>query len=171
MRGGRIASGIRLAVLALFLGSTLGVQCGGGEAQTWVALIPRASTVGTFAPLEVDVVVSTPTPVQAFELGLQWDPQMLQAVNAAPHPGFDDDGALFVSPRFDLVAGTLERVADLRHGGPGAEGRFTIATLEFLSLGVAGSTTIELATGRLADADGGEPATLNLVPVTITIEP
>lgn len=171
MRGARAAIGIRLAVLALALGTTLGVECGGGEAQTWLALIPEAGTVGFSSPFEVAVIVSSPTPVQAFELGLQWDPQMLVAVNAAPHPGFDDDGALFVSPRFDLDAGTLERVVDLRHGGPGVSGRFRIATLEFRSLGVPGSTSIELTTGRVADSVGAEPATLSLAPATITIQP
>lgn len=169
MRG--LVARLRLALLALALGSGLGLRCGGGEGQTWVALIPDASTIGTFAPFRLDVVVNSPAPIYAFELGLQWDPERVYPVNVAPHPDFDDDGAFFTSPQFDLMAGTLDRVVDLRHGGAGANGSFKIATLQFLSLGSPGSTSIRLTSGGLAKADGSEPLVVNVVPVTITIEP
>jgi len=170
MRAGR-ATTTRLAFLALALRGLLGADCGGGESKTWVALVPDVNTVGTFSLFTVDVAVTSPKPVQAFELGLQWDPEMVLPVDVAPHPDFDDDGAFFTSPHFDLMAGTLDRVVDLRHGGPGAEGNFRIATLQFLALGHPGSTIIGPTGGGLARADGSEPSAVNVVPVTITIEP
>jgi hypothetical protein len=171
MRGGRAASGIRLAVLVLALGSTLGLQCGGGEQQTWVRLLPDASTVKTFSPLVVEVLVSSPTPIQAFDLGLRWDPAMLSAIHVLPHPDFDDDGAFFANPDWDPAAGRLERVVDLRHGGEGAGGSFRVATVWFMSGDGAGSTSIEPTSRGLSDAYGAEPAPVNLLPITITIEP
>ncbi len=86
-------------------------------------LLPDASQVGTYSLVTVEVLVSSPVPIQAFDLALQWDPEMILAYDAAPHPEFDDDGAFFTSPRLDFSAGTLDRVVDLRHGGEGAAGR------------------------------------------------
>jgi hypothetical protein len=168
---GRPATAIRLAILALALGGLLGAECGGGEEQTWVALVPEASSVATYTLFTVDLQVTSPTPVQAFEMELQWDPQRLFPTNVLPHPDFDDDGAFFIHPRYDLMAGKLDRVVDLRHGAPGAEGSFRVATVEFLSLGVAGPTTIGVVSGGVASAGGTEPATTAAVPLTITIEP
>jgi hypothetical protein len=158
-------------MLALTLAGLLGPQCDGGQQRTWVALVPSASTVKTFSPLVVDVLVSSPTPIQAFDLGLRWDPAMLSAIDVLPHPEFDDDGALFTSPSWNAAAGTVDRVVDLQHGGEGAVGSFKVATLWFTSLGTAGSTSIQPSSRGLADGDGVEPPLLNLVPVTITIEP
>jgi hypothetical protein len=170
MRGGLVAR-IRLAILVLALGSALGLQCDGGEEQTWVALVPDTNRVGTYSLFTVDVLVTSLTPIQAFDLSLQWDPEMLFPTDVAPHPEFDDDGAFFISPRFDFVAGKLDRVVDLRHGGEGTEGRFKIATIQFLSLDNAGSTPIGLTSGGLAAPDGSQPSVTNIMPVTITIEP
>jgi len=170
MRGGR-ATTFRLVVLALALRGLLGANCGGGESRTWVALVPDASSVEAYSLFTVEILVTSPTPIQAFELGLQWDPEMLEPVNVAPHPDFDDDGAFFTSPQYDLTAGTLDRLVDLRHGGEGAEGSFNIATVEFLSLGAPGATSIGLTSGGLADGNGNEPSLTSVVPVTITIEP
>ena len=170
MRPGR-ATAIRLVVLAFALRGLLGADCNGGEEQDWVALVPELSSVATYSRFTVDVQVTSPTPVQAFEMGLQWDPQMLLPMNVVPHPDFDDDGAFFVNPRFDLLGGRLDRVVDLRHGGAGAEGSFKIATVEFLSLGATGPATIAVTSGGMAGADGIEPTVTNVVPVTITIEP
>jgi hypothetical protein len=169
MRGG-LAAGIRLALLALTLGGGLGFQCGGGGDQTFAALLPEASTVGTFTQFTVEVLVSSPTPVQAFELGIRWDPEMLLPLGVDPHPEFDDDGVFFTTPHFHLVAGTLDRVVDVRHGGAGADGSFSVASLEFLSLDNPGPTDIELVSGGLADASGVE-IPVSIVPVTITIAP
>jgi len=162
---------VRLAVLVLTLAGLLGPQCGGGQQPTWVALVPSASTVKTFSPLEVDVLVSSPTPIQAFDLGLQWDPAMLSAIHVLPHPEFDDDGAFFANPDWDPAAGRLERVVDLQHGGEGAVGSFKVATVWFMSGDSAGSTTIHPTSRGLGDGDGVQPPLLSLAPVTITIEP
>jgi len=108
---------IRLAILVLALGSLLGAPCNGTRQRTWVTLVPNASTVGTFSPLVLDILVSSPTPIQAFELGLRWDPEMFSAFAVFPHPEFDDDGAFFTSPSWNHSAGRLDRVVDLRHGG------------------------------------------------------
>jgi hypothetical protein len=40
-----------------------------------------------------------------------------------------------------------------------------------MSRGSAGSTSIELTSGGLADGNGAEPSVTKVVPVTITIEP
>ena len=169
MRGGP-ASWIRLACLALALGGLLGAPCNPGEKKTRVTVVPSASSVGTFSPLTVDILVDSPTPIQAFELGLRWDPKMLSAFFVFPHPEFDDDGAFFTSPYWNHQAGRLDRVVDLRHGGAGAEGSFKVATLWFMSRGSAGSTSIAPTSGELADGDGNEPQ-VSIAPVTITIEP
>ena len=160
---------IRIALLVLALG-LLGAECGEVEGQTWMALIPAASSMETFSALMVDVVVSSPTPIQAFELSFQWDPEMISAFSVFPHPEFSDDGKFFTNPSWNLQAGRLDRVVDLRHGGEGAEGSFKIATLWFMSRGSAGSTSIAPTSGGLADGDGNEPR-VSIAPVTITIEP
>jgi hypothetical protein len=170
MRSARVTA-VRLAILALALGGLLGAECGGGEQQTWVALVADANSVEVFSPLTVDVQISSPEPIQAFELGLKWDPAMLSGFAVFPHPEFDDDGGFFTSPSWDFPAGRLDRVVDLRHGGEGAEGNFKVATLWLMSRGSAGSTSIELTSGGLADGNGAEPSVTKVVPVTITIEP
>ena len=169
MRGGPSVRA-QLAVLVLAVGGLLGAPCGGGQQQTWVTLLPSASTVGTFSPLVVDILVSSPTPIQAFELGLRWDPEMLSTIAVLPHPEFDDDGVFFTDPHWNHSAGRLERVVDLRHGGEGAEGSFKVATLWIMSQGTAGSTSIEPTSGGLADGNGIDPP-VGVVPLTITIEP
>jgi hypothetical protein len=118
----------------------------------------------------VEILVNAGVPVQAFEVALRWDPEMLQATSVAPHPDFDDDGALFTTPRIDLAAGTVDRIADLRHGEPGAEGIFKIATVYFTTLSETGSTSIELTEAGLARSDGSEPP-LNFLSLPITILP
>ena len=143
MRGGPAVK-VRLAVLLLALGCLLGAPCHGGEQKTWVALMADAETVGTFSPLVVHILVSSPTPIQAFELGLRWDPSMIYAMNVAPHPEFDDDGVLFTNPLWDLVAGRLDRIVDLRHGGEGAQGTFRVATVQFLALFTKSRTSLSL---------------------------
>ena len=169
MRGDSLAR-IRLAFLTLAVGGLLGGQCdpGGGTQTTWI--VPRAytSSIGTYSPLMVEIAVDSPTPIQAFELGLRWDPEMLRGTYAFPHPDFDDDGAFFSSPRFE--AGKLEGVVDLRHGGEGAAGTFGLAVVRFFSRGEAGSTSIEVTGAGLADGNGNEPQ-VKVLPLTITIEP
>jgi hypothetical protein len=166
---GALAARIRLALLLLALGTTLGPQCGGGDGQTFVALIPEASSVGSYSLFNVEVRVSSPTPVQAYELGLKWDPAMLFLVEASPHPEFDDDGAFFTIPSLNMSAGTIEQVVDLQRGGEGAEGTFNVATAQFLSLNSPGPTEIGLISGGLADGSGNEiPVTV--APITIVIE-
>jgi hypothetical protein len=162
---------IRFIILAFALRGLLGAECGGDEAPTWVALVPEVGSVATYSVFTVDVQVTSATPVQAFEMGIQWDPQMLLPRSVLPHPDFDDDGSFFIDPRFDLMGGKLDRVVDLRHGGSGAEGSFKIATVEFLSLGVAGPTTIGVTSGGMAGPDGVAPCVTHVVPVTIEIEP
>lgn len=169
MRGGP-AVRLQLAVLVLTVGGLLGAPCDGGQSRTWVTVLPDAGTVGTFSPLVVEILVSSPTPIQAFDLGLRWDPEMLSAFAVFPHPEFDDDGAFFTSPSWNHPAGRLDRVVDLRHGGEGAEGDFKVATLWFMSKDSTGSTSIEPTSRGLADGDGNEPS-VSFAPVTITIEP
>jgi hypothetical protein len=163
------AARIRLALFVLVLGALLGAECDPGD-EARVVLIPDASELGQFSSMTVDVYVSSPAPIQAFDLALQWDPEMILAYSAAPHPEFDDDGALFTNPRFDFTAGTLDRVVDLRHGGVGAQGGFKIARIQFFSLGNAGPTTIQVTGNGLAQGDGNEYP-VSLTPLTITIEP
>jgi len=169
MRGGPAVK-VRLAVLLLALGCLLGAPCDGGEQKTWVALVTDAETVGTFSPLVVHILVSSPTPIQAFELGLRWDPSKIHAMNVAPHPEFDDDGVLFTNPRWDVPAGRLDRIVDLRHGGEGAQGTFRVATVQFLALGSPGSTSIQPTSRGLADGNGNETP-VSFAPLTLTIEP
>jgi hypothetical protein len=164
------AAGIRLAFLVFALGFLLGAPCDGGQQKTWVTLLPDASTVGTFSPLVVEIQVSSPTPIQAFEVGLQWDPAMLSAVAVFPHSEFDDDGGFFTSPEWNHQMGRLARVVDLRHGGAGAQGDFKVATLWFMSRGSTGNTSITPTSGGLADGSGNEPE-VKTAAVTITIEP
>jgi len=166
------AARIRLAFIALVLASQLGGICdgGGGQPKTWVTLLPDASTVGTYSPLLVEIHVSSPTPIQAFELGLRWDPAMLSAFAVFPHPEFDDDGAFFTSPDWNCQAGRLDRVVDLRHGGAGVQGDFKVATLWFMTRDNTGNTTITPTSGGLADGSGNEPV-VKTAAVTITIEP
>lgn len=168
MRGALVAR-TRLALLLLALGSTLGTQCGGGDGQTFVALIPEASSVGSYSLFTVEVRVSSPTPVQAYELGLQWDPAMLFLVETSPHPEFDDDGAFFTTPSLNMPAGTIEQVVDLQHGGEDTEGTFNVATVQFLSLNSPGATQIGLINGGLADG-GGNDIPVTVAPITIVIE-
>lgn len=168
MKGGLVAR-LRLALLLLALASTLGPQCGGGDGQTFVALIPEATSVGSYSLFTVDVRVSSAIPVQAYELGLQWDPAKLFLVETWPHSDFDDDGAFFIKPVVKMAAGTVERVVDLRRGGEGADGTFNVATAQFLSLDGPGPTMIGLISGGLADGSGNEiPVTV--APITIVIE-
>jgi hypothetical protein len=164
------AAATRLAFLALALGFLLGAPCDGGEQKTWVRLLPDATTVQTFSPLVVEIQVSSPTPIQAFELGLRWDPAMLNAFAVLPHSEFDDDGGLFTSPEWNHRTGRLDRVVDLRHGGAGAQGDFKVATLWFMSRGSTGSTSITPTSGGLADGSGNEPQ-VKTAALTITIEP
>jgi hypothetical protein len=168
MRGPAVR--LRLAILVLALGSLLGAPCDKGESKTWVGLQPDASSVATFSPLVVDILVSSPTPIQAVDLGLRWDPEMLNALTVLPHPDFDDDGVLFTEPTWNHLVGRLDRVVDLRHGGEGAEGGFAVATLWFMTRGVPGSTSIEPTVRGMADGDGDQP-TIETAPLTITIEP
>jgi hypothetical protein len=164
------AARIRLALLALLLSGVLGAQCGEGGEEAWIVLLPDATQVGTWSLVTVDVWVTSPLPIQAFELALQWDPEMIWGFRADPHPDFDDDGALFTSPRFDVAEGTLDRVVDLRHGGEGKQGSFRIATVYFLTKDSPGSTGIQATGVGLAMSGGSEPP-VNTGPLTITIEP
>ena len=105
---------LRLVVLVLALSSTLGYKCGGagsGGNPVPVALVSETSTVGVQSPLTVEIAVNADLPIQAFEVALRWDPEMLRATLVAPHSEFDDDGALFTSPHIDLAAGSRERRA------------------------------------------------------------
>jgi hypothetical protein len=161
---------IRLVLLALLLSGALGAPCGGGAGgKVWVVLLPDANQVEPWSLVTVEVWVTSPVPVQAFDLALQWDPEMIQAFMADPHPDFDDDGVLFTSPQFDLTAGTLERVVDLRHGGEGVQGSFRIATLYFYTMANPGTATIQVTGSGVASGDGNEPPATAL-PLTITIE-
>ncbi len=157
---------IRLGVLALAVGGLLGPQCNLGG--TGIAPWTQVSSIGTYSPFTVEINVLSQTPIQAFELGLRWDPEMLSGVEAFPHPGFDDDEAFFSSPRFE--AGKLDGVVDLRHGGEGAVGLFGLAIVHFVSRGNVGSTSIELTGVGLAEGNGSKPQ-LIVSPLTITIEP
>jgi hypothetical protein len=169
---GVLAARTRLALLILALGLLLGAPCdgGGGQQKTRVKLVPSATTVGTYSALVVEIQVSSPTPIQAFELGLHWDPQMLNAVAVFPHSEFSDDGAFFINPHWNHPAGRLERVVDLKHGGTGATGTFKVATLWFTSRGSTGSTSLQPTSGGLADGSGNEPQ-VTVTPLTITIAP
>jgi hypothetical protein len=166
MRG--LSARIRLALLALLLSGALGSQCGGGGEKVWVVLLPDANQVARWSLVTVEVWVTSPVPIQAFDMALQWDPEMIQVFSAEPHPDFDDDGVLFTSPQFDFAAGTLERVVDLRHGGEGAQGSFRIATLYFYTMANAGSATLQVTGSGVARGDGSEPP-VSAPPLTITI--
>jgi hypothetical protein len=167
----RSTAAIRLVILAFALRGLLGAECGEVQGPTWVVLVPDVSTVGTLTPFTVEVVVTSPTPIQAYEVGLQWDPDMVYPMDVVPHADFDDDGALFLTPRFDPMAGTLDRIVDLRHGGAGAEGTFHILSVDFISLYETGSTLIAVVDGGMASPDGIAAEVTGVAPLTITIEP
>ena len=64
--------------------------------------------------LQVDVLVSTGVPLQAVDLTLEWNTDVLEQVSTAPGT-FDDDGQFFGSVDVDPVSGRA-RFADLRTG-------------------------------------------------------
>ena len=70
--------------------------------------------------LQVEVVVVTGVPLQAIDLTLEWNTNVLEQVSTAPG-AFDDDGQFFGSVDVDPVLGRAH-FADLRHGSTGTTG-------------------------------------------------
>ena len=81
--------------------------------------------------LQVDVMVTTGVPLQAFDLMLEWNTDVLEQVATAPGT-FDDDGQFFGSVDVDPVLGRAH-FADLRHGSTGTTGQVTVASVWLLA--------------------------------------
>ncbi len=102
--------------------------------------------------LQVEVVVVTGVPLQAIDLTLEWNTNVLEQVSTAPG-AFDDDGQFFGSVDVDPVLGRAH-FADLRHGSTGTTGEVTVASVWLLAPN--GGTANVSVDGTLA-SDAGIP--------------
>ena len=102
--------------------------------------------------LQVDVLVSTGVPLQAFDFTLEWNTDVLEQVSTVPG-AFDDDGQFFGSVDVDSVLGRAH-FADLRHGSSGTTGEVTVASVWLLA--PSGGTANVSVEGTLA-SDAGIP--------------
>ena len=102
--------------------------------------------------LQVEVVVSTGVPIQAIDLTLEWNTDVLEPASIAPG-SFDDDGQFFGSVDVDPVLGRA-RFADLRHGDTATTGMVTVASMWLLARN--GGTANVSVDGTLA-SDAGIP--------------
>jgi hypothetical protein len=101
--------------------------------------------------LQVDVQVSTGVPLQAFDLTLEWNTDVLEEISTVPGAGFDDDGQFFGSVDVDPVLGRAH-FADLRHGSTGTTGEVTVASVWLLA--ASGGTANVSVEGTLASSAG-----------------
>ncbi len=102
--------------------------------------------------LQVEVVVATGVPLQAIDLTVEWNTEVLDPVSTAPG-SFDDDGQFFGSVDVDPVLGRAH-FADLRHGSTGTTGGVTVASVWLLAPN--GGTANVTVDGTLA-SDAGIP--------------
>jgi hypothetical protein len=146
-----------VAALVVLLSLQLGSSCSGGGFND-----PQAPLAGVHVDpvqvfyfsggyfLQVDVLVSTGVPLQAFDLTLEWNTDVLEQVSIAPG-AFDDDGQFFGSVDVDPVSGRA-RFADLRHGGTGTTGEMRVASVWLLA--ASGGTANVSVDGTLASDSG-----------------
>ncbi len=139
----------------------------------WVAAScgPATGVVGVFAEVDkyfplsngeyfirVEVVVRATEPFQAFDLALQWNPEVIKLLDEGslalprPHPDFDDDGSLFASAALDQAAGTATGIIDLRHGGAGVSGEVGVLHVWFYAAN--GGEAVISVNGVVAAPDG-----------------
>ncbi len=150
-----------VAALAVLLSLQLGAKCsgsGGGfnDPQNPLAGV-HVDPVQVFYFsggyfLQVDVVVATGVPLQAIDLTLEWNTDVLEQISTAPG-AFDDDGQFFGSVDVDPVLGRAH-FADLRHGSTGTTGEVTVASVWLLAPN--GGTANVSVDGTLA-SDAGIP--------------
>ncbi len=159
------------SLVALLLASLVGLaglNC--PHATIVVQVVPSASSVPAGGFFTVDLVVDADSwQVQAWDFEVQFDPTQVVATGAVdPHPNFDDDGSLLVTPALDLGQGTLGPVVDLRHGPP-ATGRFVAATIHFQAVAGAGTSWVTVAGD--AATPNGTPMTVNGIGELVTLTP
>lgn len=149
------STALQRALLIALAFAMLAPNCGGGGGgPTHRIRLDAPDTVTWWTQFTVDVVVTSPG-VQAWELEVEWQQGIVAAIDVQPHPEFDDDGALFLTPVYDHPNGRLSQVVDLRHGAA-ASGTFRVATIRFLALGQTGFTSIDVSAGGLAGPGGEE---------------
>jgi hypothetical protein len=148
-----------LTVLAALVSLQLGARCGGGSGDpaspsAGLRLDPAEVVywdAGYF--LRVDVIASTSAPLQAVDLTLVWNAEVLEPVWTGPGADFDDDGHFFGEAQVDPVLGRTHFV-DLRHGASGTTGEVVVAqTWLWARDGGTANVSIE---GSMA-SDAGEP--------------
>jgi len=144
-----------VTALVVLLALQLGSSCGGfDDPQTPLAGV-HVDPVQVFYFsggyfLQVEVAVSTGVPLQAFDLTLEWNTDVLEQVSTVPGT-FDDDGQFFGSVDVDPVLGRAH-FADLRHGSTGTTGEVTVASVWLLA--PSGGTANVSVEGTLASNAG-----------------
>ncbi|MGH0035050.1 MAG: hypothetical protein ACQGVK_08470 [Myxococcota bacterium] len=167
---GRVWPRLRGLVFAVLAGVVAGSACNKEPHEARLYFDPSDSTVSIGTWVEVDVVVDVSEgSLQAFELAFQATPSTSLWIAEARTSDFDDDGQLFVSPVSDFLAGTLERVVDLRHGATPVTGTVRLAHLRIVPL-QAGTATVTISSAGLAGAKG-QTFELNLEPLSIEVLP
>lgn len=158
----------RVLTLAALAAALVGSPCTPGQAPgpptANLYFDPPSAQVAAGSVFTVDVVVNASAQVQAWEIAMHADPPLALPFQVLPHPQFDDDGALFVAPAFDLPRAAVSRIVDLRHG-PAANGTFRLVTVRWFAA-TPGTTTLRLA-GGLATGEGTE---VEISAATSTIE-
>lgn len=162
----------RALALAILLAPIL--LAGRARAQAHIGFNPDPALLfkkGQIAT--ISVVIQSATPVQAFDLDVQFDPTLLHAVAVNGNPAFDGNDALTYLPIVDNASGTIHGIVDARLGAPGPSGTFLVANLVFRLLRTGGGSMSVMALSQqkgLADALGsaiaGEPETITVTVAT-----
>lgn len=156
-----------LILVALGL-ALLGGVCGSPPSNV-VRFEPQAPKVPPFTQFTLDVVIELNAEnLRAWDFTATVNPSVASPTNALPHPEFDDDGQLFVAPQVDAGAGTIARIVDVQHGGPGATGTIRLATL-VLTSGASGVANLTLSNATFVLANGETLApTIRVANITVT---
>jgi hypothetical protein len=148
--------------------ASVGPDCVGGGSPVSLAPSPVVLQVPVGAVQTFDLLMQSTVPIQAFELEVDVDPPNLLVLGLVePHPGFDDDGKLFVPPVLDVFAGRVSRIVDFRHGAALAPGTAGIVRLSVYAVS-PGDVTVRFQNARFAQPDGST-VSLGSAPATIQI--
>jgi hypothetical protein len=124
--------------------------------------------VGTGTLMTVRVY-SEETPVQAFDLGLDFDSDYFEVTQVFVGDFDDVNHGLAVTPSIDLAQGTVRNIVDFRHGTATEIGTSTAFQVAIRGKS-EGTGTLTLVSAGVSDASG-EPFEVSSIPISISFVP
>ena len=167
-------SGVVAVLFALWGIGVMGATCGESTPQ------PQALVYFWNAPqtVRVDNIVhvgvrlfSDDAPLQAYDVGIDFDPAFLEVINVTAEPGgFDDVNlGLAIPPSVDSTEGTIRSIVDFRHGSVSETGEFKVFGIQFRGKS-AGDAQISFVPNGISTADG-KPFEISSIPISIAVVP